>query len=126
MPSSPSKNRVLAALNAHQRLDHEQCGVTGEHQPSHSLDDWTPNTVDKMRAAIAAADEAMPEPVVSMVRFHQSYMGLPDLWHVSCKDHPEFGTCAESGQARQDLEEHVASAHAGTPDGVNAGAGVHV
>jgi len=48
---------------------------------------------------------------VTMRRFHKSYPGMPDLWHTSCEDHPDWGTCAEKDQAEQDVDAHMKSEH---------------
>lgn len=40
-------------------------------------------------------------------RFHQTYPGMPDLFHTYCDEHPEFGTCADEAQAHRDIADHI-------------------
>lgn len=39
--------------------------------------------------------------------FHATYV-LPQLFHVRCAEHPDFGLCAEWGEARAAAVEHDA------------------
>lgn len=48
-----------------------------------------------------------------MKPFHQTYPGLPDLFHTYCSDHPDFGTCAEEAKAHRDIANHLDAEHGG-------------
>lgn len=50
------------------------------------------------------------EPI-SVYPFHQRYPGTPDLFHVACKDHPDFGFCGERDQADTAATDHADRAH---------------
>ncbi|MBK0420463.1 hypothetical protein JD276_15675 [Leucobacter sp. CSA1] len=58
----PTEERLLAALNAYQRTDHEQNGIKRPYVYAENLDDWGPQTIARMRAALAAAGVAPQEP----------------------------------------------------------------
>lgn len=48
-----------------------------------------------------------------MERFHESYPGLPDLWHTCCDEHPNWGTCGTEEEAIAEIQKHVDRKHIG-------------
>lgn len=53
--------------------------------------------------AEAAADPAgwQPEPGMVIRPFHEKYPGMPQLFHVYCEAHPDFGFCGVEHVARE-------------------------
>ena len=43
--------------------------------------------------------------------FHAPFPGMPDLFHVRCAEHPDFGLCAEWDEARSAAIEHDDAEH---------------
>lgn len=41
--------------------------------------------------------------------FHAPHVGMPDLFHVRCSQHPDFGLCAEWDDARRAAINHDAN-----------------
>ena len=39
--------------------------------------------------------------------FHGHVSGLPDLFHASCADHPDFGFCGVEAEAYEALAQHL-------------------
>ena len=48
---------------------------------------------------------------VTVYPFHRPVPGLPDLFHVSCAEHPEFGFCGTREQAYWARLDHLADTH---------------
>lgn len=49
--------------------------------------------------------------LINVYPFHQSYPGMPDLFHVSCAEHPDYGFCGERDQADAAATDHAYRAH---------------
>lgn len=43
---------------------------------------------------------------IKVYPFHAPFPGLPELFHVSCDEHPDFGFCGEKSDA-----EDIAAGH---------------
>lgn len=50
-------------------------------------------------------------PKIKVYRFHETYPGMEDLYHVSCDQHPEFGCCANEKDANLAAAEHRMEEH---------------
>lgn len=62
--------------------------------------------------AEAAADPKgwAPEPGMIIRPFHKRYVGMPELFHVYCERHPDFGVCGTDAEARESALQHGGSA----------------
>ena len=58
--------------------------------------------------ALADPKSWQPEPGIVIRPFHQRYPGMPELFHVYCKQHPDFGFCGEEHEACAAALLHVA------------------
>lgn len=61
------------------------------------------------------SDDTAAERRVRIYPFHASYPGLPDLFHVACDRHPEFGFCGDRDQAHEAAVEHIENDHLPRP-----------
>lgn len=48
-----------------------------------------------------------------MSKSHNTYPGLPELFHTYCPGHLDWGTCSEEAQAHRDIAEHLEKKHKG-------------
>lgn len=65
------------------------------------------------RCAHAQGSGAVSDAVVEVYPFHARIDGMPDLFHVTCSQHPEFGFCGSEAEAAQARAEHL-STHEGS------------
>lgn len=56
--------------------------------------------------ALADPKGWQPEPRMVIRPFHMPMRGMPDLFHVYCERHPEFGFCGDETEARNAALEH--------------------
>lgn len=57
----------------------------------------------------ASAAEEPEDAEVDVYPFHMRIKGLPDLFHASCRKHPEFGMCGTEQEAEAAKAAHLAT-----------------
>ena len=52
------------------------------------------------------------DELIEIKRFHETYPGMEDLYHVYCAEHPDYGFCGEIELANAQAASHRARHHA--------------